>query len=64
MEELGRMLRYVIGPAVTWLVVSGYMPEAMQGQVTESVVQVLAFVVPWLWSRWRQDGIWPTWGQK
>lgn len=46
MNELSRFLRHAVAPFTTWLVAKGYLPEAMQSDVTEAIVLGLGFAVP------------------
>lgn len=46
MTELLRFLRHAVAPFTTWLVAKGYLPEAMQSDVTEVIVLGLGFAIP------------------
>lgn len=54
MTELNRLLRHVFAPLVAWMVAQGYLPEYMQGDVTEVAVLVVALAVPYALS-WYRD---------
>ena len=53
MKELNRLLRHIFAPLVAWLVAAGYLPEYMQSDVTEALVLVTAFAIPYGISWWR-----------
>ena len=53
MTELNRLLRHIFAPLVAWLVANGYLPEYMQGDVTEILVLLVAFGIPYGISWWR-----------
>jgi hypothetical protein len=53
MTELHRLIRHGVAPLTAWLVASGYLPEYMQGDVTELLVLLVAFAVPYGVSWWR-----------
>jgi hypothetical protein len=53
MTELSRLLRHIFAPLVAWLVANGYLPEYMQGDVTEALVLVAALAIPYGFSWWR-----------
>lgn len=55
MKELNRLLRHVFAPLVAWLVAQGYLPEYMQGDVTEVLVLLAAFGIPYGISWWRDS---------
>lgn len=47
MTELNRLLRHIFAPLVAWLVAAGYLPEYMQGDVTEALVLLTALAIPY-----------------
>lgn len=53
MTELNRLLRHVFAPLVAWFVANGYLPEYMQGDITEFMVLVAALAIPYGISWWR-----------
>ncbi len=53
MTEINRLLRHIFAPVVAWLVMNGYLPEYMQGDVTELFVMVAAVGIPYAISWWR-----------
>jgi hypothetical protein len=53
MTELNRLIRHGVAPLVAWLVASGYLPEYMQGDVTELLVVGIAIGAPLAVSWWR-----------
>lgn len=53
MTELNRILRHLIAPLVAYAVAQGWLPEYMQGDVTEAAVLIIAFGVPLALSWWR-----------
>lgn len=58
MKELNRLLRHMFAPLVAWAVASGYL-EYMQGDITETLVLVAAFGIPWGLSKLRdRDRAW------
>lgn len=56
MKELNRLLRHMFAPLVAWAVASGYLPEYMQGDITEALVLIVAFGIPWGLSKLRDRG--------
>lgn len=53
MTELNRLLRHLFAPLAAWMVANGYLPEYMRGDVTEALVLLVAFIVPYAVSWWR-----------
>ena len=53
MTELSRLLRHLFAPLVAWLVAKGYLPEYMQGDVTEVMVLLASLAIPYGISWWR-----------
>ena len=45
-KELSRLLRHLFAPLVAYAVAQGYLPEYMQGDVTEALVLAVALGVP------------------
>ena len=56
MTEINRLLRHVFAPLVAYAVAQGWLPEYMQGDVTEALVLGVAIGVPLLASWWRDRG--------
>lgn len=56
MKEINRLIRHVVAPLVAWFVANGYLPEYMQGDVTEALVLAIAVGVPIALSWWRDRG--------
>lgn len=52
--EMLRLIRHGIAPLVTWLVLNGYLPEYMQGDVTELAVIAVSVGAPMAFS-WMRD---------
>lgn len=55
MKELNRLIRHGVAPFVMWLVASGYLPEYMQGDVTEGLVVAVSIIVPLIISKLREN---------
>lgn len=53
MGELYRLLRHAFAPLVAWAVFNGYLPEYMQGDVTEALVLAVSILLPIVVSWWR-----------
>ena len=47
MTELNRLIRHGVAPLTMWLVAKGYLPEYMQGDVTEALVIALSLAIPY-----------------
>ena len=54
MTELNRLLRHLIAPLVALAVTNGWLPEAMQGDITEAAVLIVGIGVPLALS-WYRD---------
>ena len=52
--EINRLLRHLLAPVAAWLVAEGYLPEYMQGDVTEAAVMLIAVGLPLALS-WYRD---------
>lgn len=46
MTELNRLIRHAVAPLTAWFVAKGYLPVEMQGDVTEFIIMLLAYLVP------------------
>ena len=55
MSEIARLLRHVFAPMVAYLVTQGYLPEYMQGDVTEGLVIGSGIVIPMAISKYRDS---------
>ncbi len=53
MTELNRILRHLFAPLVAWMVANGWLPDYMQGDVTEVLVLFVALAIPYGISWWR-----------
>jgi hypothetical protein len=53
MNELNRLIRHGVAPLTAWLVAKGYLPEYMEGDVTEFAVIIVAIAIPYVVSWWR-----------
>lgn len=56
MKELNRVLRHLLAPVVAYAVAEGYLPEYMQGDVTEALVLLAAIGIPMALS-WYRDRV-------
>jgi len=54
MTELTRLLRHGFAPLTAWMVMNGWLPESMQGDVTEFLVIGTSIAIPYLFS-WLRD---------
>lgn len=54
-NEIARLIRHIITPLVLLLVQAGWLPEAMQGDVTEAVIIILTLVLTFLWSWYNEQ---------
>ena len=52
--ELGRAVRHLVAPLVTWLVSHGVLPEYAQSDLTEGLAIALAFGIAYGWSRYHE----------
>ena len=46
MTELHRLIRHGVAPLTMWMVAKGYLPEYMQGDVTEAIVIAVSIIAP------------------
>jgi len=53
-KELIRLVRHLVAPLIAYLVTAGYLPEALQGQVTEFVLMGVGVAVALTFS-WTRD---------
>lgn len=54
MTEINRLLRHMFAPLVAYAVAQGWLPEYMQGDVTEALVLAVALGLP-LAVSWYRD---------
>lgn len=54
MSELARLIRHGVAPIVMYLVAKGWLPEYMQGDVTEGLVIAVSLAIPYVAS-WVRD---------
>lgn len=54
MTEINRLIRHGVAPLVAYAVAAGWLPEAMQQDVTELLVLAIALGGPLLWSYARE----------
>jgi len=54
-REIQRLIRHGVAPVVAYAVAQGWLPEYMQGDVTEAAVLLIAVAGPlaWSWARER-----------
>lgn len=52
-SEIGRVVRHMVVPLVTWMVSKGYLPDYARQDVIEALTLTIAFLLAYGWSRYR-----------
>ena len=53
-KEMLRAIRHGVAPLTAWLVLNGYLPDYMEGDITELLVIGVSVAVPYAFS-WLRD---------